>query len=550
MNSNVKRYPPIVEIVLLFCIVLGAIIWIISPEDELSVPGPGGKIVEGEGYFTVDDEEPILVDLKEGMSVNRPVNVTSVRFNIPQEAADSGTLGFRTTQSAVEVYLEGELIYSYLMDNVSPNEVVSSMPFYHMLDLDRDDGGKEIEIFEYFPKSRFFGNWGIYTYGRGAELESALYISQYEGLVFALLLFTLFVFSMVLSIFSRERDKRQAHLASGVVNLVFMLWFLTQSHSNPIILQNPLLGGYLMMIAIFLLPSSLLAFMFTHYELSTDNKGVLSLFYVTSSFLLGLPVLTLLDWLGIVSMISLLVPISVLCMVININILITAIVLTRKGVHMKAFISGMVLILSSFLLEELCLVLGIGLKSPLFLHLLMFMGSVVFFVKSLSLLFSDNRKLGYKTELRQEIMLDPLTGVLSRVAYEDFISSFHRDDAKDGAYVFVIDANGLKIINDEQGHNMGDMLLRSIANSLQRVFEGGKIFRIGGDEFLAYIKDTGDHDVNSYCSLFLDVLDEHFTNAASIGGAYYDPSLRMDIHDVIHNADLRMYSAKPSKSDR
>ena len=549
-EKAIKRYPPIVEIVLLFCILMSVALWTIAPKDELSAPRPGGHVVEGVGYLTVDDDEPIEVDLKKGVEVLKPVRKTSVRFIIPQEVADSGTLAFRTTQAAVEVYMDGKLAYSYLMDNVEPNEVVSSMPFYHMLDMDRSDAGKEIEIIEHFPRSRFFGNWGIYTYGRGAELECSLYTDQHEGLLFALLLFTLSVFSMVLALFSREKDKKHAHFATSVVNFVFMLWFLTQSHSNPIILHNPLLSGYLMLIAIFLLPSSLLGFLFTHYELSTDSKAVKSLFYITDTFLLGLPVLAVLDWLGIVCMINLLVPISVICMLINIYILISAIVFNRKGIKMGAFILALSLVLASFLLEELCLVLQINLKSPFFLHLLMFLGSLLLFAKSLVVLFSDNMELGYKTKLRAEIMVDPLTGVLSRDAYEDFIASFNHEYSKEPAFVFVIDANGLKTINDSQGHAMGDTLLKSIAESLQRVFDGGKVFRIGGDEFLVYIENSGDHDIKSYSTLFKEVLDERFTNAASIGGAVYDPGVRMDIHEVIHNADLRMYSAKPPRRER
>jgi len=80
---------------------------------------------------------------------------------------------------------------------------------------------------------------------------------------------------------------------------------------------------------------------------------------------------------------------------------------------------------------------------------------------------------------------DELTGVLNRRAYEEDIYS--HDSIPDDKFVYVsIDVNGLKVVNDTKGHMAGDELIigacQCMKESLGKV---GKIYRIGGDEFVA-----------------------------------------------------------------
>ena len=52
-------------------------------------------------------------------------------------------------------------------------------------------------------------------------------------------------------------------------------------------------------------------------------------------------------------------------------------------------------------------------------------------------------------------------------------------------YVFYMDFNNFKVINDTLGHNFGDKVLRSIASEIKGIFLGyGNVYRVGGDEFI------------------------------------------------------------------
>ena len=81
---------------------------------------------------------------------------------------------------------------------------------------------------------------------------------------------------------------------------------------------------------------------------------------------------------------------------------------------------------------------------------------------------------------------DMLTGLLNRNEMNQCLArlSEQPDGRKDSGAVIFCDLNGLKRINDSQGHQAGDTLLRNAAAALREVFDDHEIFRVGGDEFI------------------------------------------------------------------
>lgn len=93
--------------------------------------------------------------------------------------------------------------------------------------------------------------------------------------------------------------------------------------------------------------------------------------------------------------------------------------------------------------------------------------------------------------LEQAAMMDGLTGIYNRRAIEEIIEQRLRDDGTDThAALLVIDLDDFKQINDQQGHLVGDHVLRACANKLKNIFaEEGVVGRIGGDEFIVFLWD-------------------------------------------------------------
>ena len=59
----------------------------------------------------------------------------------------------------------------------------------------------------------------------------------------------------------------------------------------------------------------------------------------------------------------------------------------------------------------------------------------------------------------------------------------YETDRPDCLTCVYADANGLHELNNSQGHEAGDKMLKSVARALAEEFEDGSVFRIGGDEF-------------------------------------------------------------------
>ena len=104
-------------------------------------------------------------------------------------------------------------------------------------------------------------------------------------------------------------------------------------------------------------------------------------------------------------------------------------------------------------------------------------------------------------ELRRQVKFneqlarcDALTGLLNKMAFSEALDELDAQ-AEAGAFAFVmLDANNLKKINDEHGHEAGDAYLQAAAAEMQAAFDGLALYRVGGDEFVVVAGAT-DHDV-------------------------------------------------------
>jgi len=158
----------------------------------------------------------------------------------------------------------------------------------------------------------------------------------------------------------------------------------------------------------------------------------------------------------------------------------------------------------------------------------------------------DKRK---EESLIKKSNTDELTGLLNRRAYEDAISELNEEIKEDNFVYVSIDVNGLKSVNDTLGHVAGDELLSGAAECMKRCMGAyGKVYRIGGDEFVALIfasetaleeiKKDFDEAVMNWSGVRVNQL------AVSCGYVTKREAGATSIHEVSVLADQRMYEAK------
>ena len=145
---------------------------------------------------------------------------------------------------------------------------------------------------------------------------------------------------------------------------------------------------------------------------------------------------------------------------------------------------------------------------------------------------------------------DQLTGVKSKHAYavhEGMIeTSITEGEAGDFAVV-VCDVNGLKNINDTQGHKAGDEYICCACRLLCECFDHSPVYRIGGDEFVVILQGH-DYEIRGEIMHGINARIERNIGTGrpviSLGLAEYDKANNHSFHEVFKLADDRMYKRK------
>lgn len=149
-----------------------------------------------------------------------------------------------------------------------------------------------------------------------------------------------------------------------------------------------------------------------------------------------------------------------------------------------------------------------------------------------------NKKHLKKTE--KAATTDSLTGLLNRVTYKNDLITFDEEKPENFACIYV-DVNELHLCNNRYGHAVGDEMLIYIANTLKEVFYGNAIYRMGGDEFLVFMKDTEPAIVKELMDTMLKRLQPMGYHVA-MGMAYR--TLNFNTEEIVNEAEIRMYEAK------
>ncbi|MCQ4638069.1 sensor domain-containing phosphodiesterase [Anaerovorax odorimutans] len=144
--------------------------------------------------------------------------------------------------------------------------------------------------------------------------------------------------------------------------------------------------------------------------------------------------------------------------------------------------------------------------------------------------------------------------LLRRLSYQDTLTSVHNRNRfiKDVEKLSVspcrdigilyVDLNGLKAINDNQGHNYGDLALTNTATKIASVFPHDSIYRVGGDEFVVICGPLSKDDFDSRVWALKKAFINNQEYNAAIGATW---SKNCDnIQQLISRADEQMYADK------
>lgn len=162
-----------------------------------------------------------------------------------------------------------------------------------------------------------------------------------------------------------------------------------------------------------------------------------------------------------------------------------------------------------------------------------------------------------EAKLRALAITDELTNLLNRRGFMTLAEQqlLRARRSEEGIFLMYADVDNLKWVNDNLGHQMGDLVIQESSAILRRTFRDSDIVaRLGGDEFAVLLVDASDEKyiVSRLEEAIRRANEERrhpFTLSMSIGIVRFDPRRPCSLEDLMSRADTLMYESKNRKKE-
>ena len=160
------------------------------------------------------------------------------------------------------------------------------------------------------------------------------------------------------------------------------------------------------------------------------------------------------------------------------------------------------------------------------------------------------------SDLNKRANVDALTSVRNKGAFVTYVQELQdkldSGEATTDFAIGVFDTDDLKAVNDQYGHDKGDIYIKAACRLICSVFQHSPVFRIGGDEFAVVLRGEDFENREALQEKFIAERDriagestEPWTQArVTMGVADFDPALDKTVNDVMRRADKLMYEKK------
>ncbi len=154
-------------------------------------------------------------------------------------------------------------------------------------------------------------------------------------------------------------------------------------------------------------------------------------------------------------------------------------------------------------------------------------------------------------EIKRRSERDPLTDLGNRGYTESGVNDYLQNHRGLGA-LLMIDVDNFKLVNDNLGHQAGDQVLQELGQLLLMIFRSSDIIgRIGGDEFVAFMKDVSDKKlVEKKAQAINEAFRKSFVGDECVFGISASVGIAMvgkedkRFDELLHRADLALYYQK------
>ena len=165
------------------------------------------------------------------------------------------------------------------------------------------------------------------------------------------------------------------------------------------------------------------------------------------------------------------------------------------------------------------------------------------------------------SDLNKRANMDALTSVRNKGAFSAYIDDMQakiEENPEEAEFAIgVFDCDDLKTVNDQHGHDKGDLYLKKASQLICKVFQHSPVFRIGGDEFAVVLRNDDFRNRAELTEAFEKGMRESRASSENLwdqvhvamGIAVYDPETDHSVIDTVCRADKEMYVNKRKRKD-
>lgn len=477
---------------------------------------------------------------------------------VPKDIDDNSVIAFKSTDETIEAHLDGKLFYTYSAGEDFPKPINLGSR-YILLNLPDDSGGKELTIFAtyYGKKSTQWRQHRDFFVEGNDGIILKLIKSDLAAIIICFIMTSLSLFELFKSFYLLKKHQPTR-------NTIYLALFILASSnwlaSETILMQMFFKSAYVKYIVEYFsflaLPCLFPMFAkekMTRFNLPLAFASVISWAYANVSMLLFV-----IASIGFEK--HLYVAHGLMAFVVTVVLI--CCILDRKNKQLRNLLTGTIILAVFAILSLVSYHKGYvnSIFSAYHFRDFFFAGMVSFILillyDSYQQSAKDKEAAALSSFYKSSAYTDRLTQLGSRTAFtEDFEATEDEIDKLKNVTVIMLDLNNLKKMNDVKGHAVGDELIKSLADCLIATFDkDGKIYRIGGDEFIILLKNTANSDIATYLDALRKNIDaqdnkELSNDTVAIGFAQRTDILNTDksVYDLFKIADEKMYEDKKIK---
>ena len=480
-------------------------------------------------------KEEIPVPGKCDVPAGEPLVIRSV---LPQDYHEN-TIAIRSSLENVLIYIGGELRAVYDTENTRPFGK-NSASRYVFCETSGEDAGKEVRIELQSFTHKYSG--AVNTVYCGDKLDIWAYMFHCYFMVTLIACTMLFaglvvlIISLVLDIVYKTRFDLEY---LGWCMILGAVWMLGESKLRQLFVSNASILSNMCFFVVMICPIPIL-----FYIDSVQQGRYRKVYHVAECITcVNLVLCTALQVLNIADFIS---TMFLSHMVIAGTFLTVFITICRDLIqgtakHYKLPLIGLVAAMIAVMLEVTAVYRVVSL-SGIFIAT----GLVVLLVVTLIQTMDRIRELELARQREARESLDYLTGLPMRHKGEALILEKMQ---KQGGCLGFVDMDNLKKINDVYGHKAGDRALRLVGEVLTECMENAVVCRLGGDEFLFYLPEVSEAEINMRVRKLFDSFRAAKNAAAETSAASLSCGLCMcrqgdNFEEYYIKADKALYYVK------